>query len=177
MGFRRDVHRLERLVAVTQFADALAGGHGRGGARVREELGLVVVAAPQREQRCASQLDGVLDVVAGRLQPKRVGMAGAFEHEEDADRVAAHFDAGISRIGCRCLRHLSYLTVGFSAMPSSGHWPVLSMNSSNNPGGMARSPASHCCHPRIEARTVCAASVCVSPTARRALRMASGVGL
>ncbi|MNV54460.1 hypothetical protein D3C71_1466550 [compost metagenome] len=80
---------------------------------MREEVGLVVAAVPQREKRCAAQADGVLDVITGRLQSKRVAVAGTFEHEEDADRISTYFDAGVLRIGCRCFRHLP--TSSFSA--------------------------------------------------------------
>src|SRR5690606_33002961 len=59
----------------------------------------------------------------------------------------------------------------------SGHCSVLSMNSSNRPGGIARSSASHCCHARSEARTVWAASIWVRPAMVRAWRMTAGGGL
>jgi hypothetical protein len=53
---------------------------------------------------------------------------------------------------------------------------VLSLNSSNSPGCILRSPASHCCHVRNDACTRSPASVCVKPAAVLAARMSSGSG-
>lgn len=112
------------------------------------------------------------------FEVQRVAMAHALVHEVHTDRLS---------VDPRCRGILFWLLLqlpsshsfrDFTSFSSPNvHCPVLIMKSSYRPGGMVRSPASHCCHARKDACTNSAASVWVSSAHARAPRRASGVGL
>lgn len=85
LGFRRDVHCFEQLVAFTQVAQSPAVLRGVVlAAGVGEVFGLVVVARLQGEQGGAAQVGGVLDVGFCWLYAQAVTMASALVHEGHA---------------------------------------------------------------------------------------------
>src|SRR5690606_29110148 len=148
-------------VQLTQIAQALAWLAGAFcWTRVREHLRFVVGASAQRIHSRTAQARRVLEIRFGGVETKRVPVADTLVHEIHTNRLAMYPDAGEAGLGC-CFDCHHAAPVGYSVVGllCKGHCPVLSIKSSKSPGGIARSPDSHCCQARIDALTVLAASV------------------
>jgi hypothetical protein len=93
LGFLGDVDGFQRHVAVIEIAKALAFlGGGVRGTRVREEIGFVVGAGPERVQRGAAQARRVAQVDLRGLDAQRMAMARALVHEVHTHRLPVYPD-------------------------------------------------------------------------------------